>query len=59
MFFRKALEQEAFRNTRRHKLIRNQPFLTHFSGFFINSFTQGNQIFSILTGQWEVLEQGK
>ena len=43
MFFRKALEQEAFRNTRRHKLIRNQPFLTHFSGFFINSFTQGNQ----------------
>jgi hypothetical protein len=24
MFFRKALEQEAFRNTRRHKLIRNQ-----------------------------------
>ena len=26
MFFRKALEQEAFRNTRRHKLIRNQGY---------------------------------
>lgn len=26
MFFRKALEQEAFRNTRRDKLIRNQDW---------------------------------
>jgi len=28
MFFRQAREQEAFRNTRRHKLVRNQEQLS-------------------------------